>query len=88
MRTTLTIDDDLARELKETAHRERRPFRDVVNDALRRGIGQGATAPAERFTVEPLHLGFAPGVDPRRLNQLADDLEAAEFVAESARDRS
>lgn len=88
MRTTLTIDDDLARTLKETAHRQRRAFRDVVNDALRRGIGQSVGDPPARYTVEPLHLGFAPGVDLRRLNQLADDLDAQEFVAESSRDRS
>lgn len=88
MRTTLTIDDDLACELKETAHRERRPFRSVVNDALRRGLGKGSTAPDERFEVEPLRLGFAPGVDSRRLNQLVDDLEAADFVAECSRDHS
>jgi len=38
MRTTLTLDDDLAMMLKREAESSRRPFRDVVNDAIRRGM--------------------------------------------------
>lgn len=35
MRTTLTIDDDLMRQLKEIAHRQGLPLKQVVNRALR-----------------------------------------------------
>jgi len=38
MRTTLTIDDQLMAELKERAHREGVPFKQVVNQTLRRGL--------------------------------------------------
>jgi hypothetical protein len=38
MRTTLTLDDDVAAKLKAAVKRERRPFRSVVNDALRAGL--------------------------------------------------
>ena len=38
MRTTLTLDDDLAMMLKQKAEETGRPFRDVVNDAIRRGL--------------------------------------------------
>jgi hypothetical protein len=38
MRTTLTIDDRLFAELKERAHREGVPLKQVVNQALRRGL--------------------------------------------------
>ena len=38
MRTTLTIDDDVARLIDEAVHRERRPMKQVVNDALRRAL--------------------------------------------------
>jgi len=38
MRTTLTLDDDLAVMLKREVESSRRPFRDVVNDAIRRGM--------------------------------------------------
>lgn len=38
MRTTLTLDDDVAAKLKAVVKRQRRPFRDVVNAALRAGL--------------------------------------------------
>jgi hypothetical protein len=38
MRTTLTIDDDLVRELREKAHQIGAPFKEIVNRAIRAGI--------------------------------------------------
>jgi Arc/MetJ family transcription regulator len=40
MRTTLTLDDDVAARLRTAVKRQRRPFRSVVNDALRAGLGR------------------------------------------------
>jgi hypothetical protein len=81
MRTTLTLDDNLAGRLKEKARRERKPFKQVVNGAIRAGLpAQTAPSEAEPFRVRPHKCGFRPEVDLRRLNQLADDLEVAEFV--------
>jgi predicted transcriptional regulator len=39
MRTTLTIDDQVAEALKDLARRSDRSFEDVVNETLRRGLG-------------------------------------------------
>jgi hypothetical protein len=77
MRTTLTLDDDLARRLKEVARGTNRNFKDVVNDAIRKGLSIGEAAPVEqeRFVVKPKACGFRTGVDPTKLNQLYDDLE-------------
>ena len=38
MRTTLTLDDDVAARLKAVVRTRRRPLRAVVNDALRAGL--------------------------------------------------
>ena len=38
MRTTLTIEDEIARRLKEIAYRTGKSFKSVVNDSLRAGI--------------------------------------------------
>ncbi len=38
MRTTLTIDPDVAARLKAVVRKQRRPFKVVVNDALRSGL--------------------------------------------------
>ena len=42
MRTTLTIDDDLAALLKQRARELDLPFKDVVNRMLRAGFGEAA----------------------------------------------
>jgi hypothetical protein len=76
MRTTLTLETDLAKQLKELAHLQRRSFKQVVDETLRAGLGRAAKPKAaKRFRVTPKHCGFRPGVDAK-LNQLADDLEA------------
>ena len=77
MRTTLTLDDDLASKLKELAHRRRLTFKDVLNSTLRRGLGAQEIGAKKRprFRVEPFSSPFRAGVDSLRLNALADELE-------------
>ena len=38
MRTTLTLDEDVARQLKERARRSGESFKEVVNSVLRQGL--------------------------------------------------
>lgn len=75
MRTTLTLDDDVATQLTELAHRERKPFRAVVNETLRKGLGTSPAIQPKPFKVTPFKLGLRPGIDPDRLNQFVDELE-------------
>ena len=84
MRTTLTIDDTIAARLKAMARHENRPFKEVVNETLRIGLGQ--TRRRSRYQVSPHKCGFLTGVDPQRLSQLYDELEIADHVAEIRRD--
>lgn len=87
MRTTLTLDDDLARRLKDLARRRRQPFKEVVNSALRRGLSAQDTAErCEPYHVDTFCSGFRPGVDPLRLNQLLDELDAAAARDHAARE--
>ena len=86
MRTTLTLDNDIADSLKEQARLLNVPFKRVVNDALRRGLAPGGgQTPSRRFRVVPNESGFMPGVDPLRLNQLSDDLEVEGFIGKHTR---
>ena len=76
MRTTVTLDDDLASELRTMAHQLKKPFKSVLNDAIRRGVG--ATRPVarpKRFVVEPRACRLRPGFDDTRFNQILDDLD-------------
>ena len=76
MRTTLTVDPDVAARLKSEVKRTGKSFKAVVNDALKRGLGLGGRKPRPpRFEVRPHAFGFKPGVDLDRLNQLADELD-------------
>ena len=76
MRTTLTLDADVARSLKSAVSRRKIAFKKVVNESLRIGLGlQPLSRPSVRFTVKAHAGGFAPGLDPQKLNQLAAELE-------------
>lgn len=80
MRTTLTIEPDVEQLLQREMRRTDRNMKAVVNDALRHGLGaRGKPAMLPRFKVKPHAFAFRAGVDTDRLNQLVDELEAAEF---------
>jgi len=82
MRTTLTLDDDLAKELAKLARRLGVSFKEVVNDCIRRGISLGdrPNTTATPFVVEPQACGLRPGIDAAGLNRLVDDLEPEGFL--------
>ena len=77
MRTTLTIDDDLAATLRESARRTGKPFRQLLNETLRAGLqAQQTPAKAKRYRIRPRSLGgVVPGVDLDKALRLADALE-------------
>jgi hypothetical protein len=77
VRTTLTLDEDVAAKLKSLARRSGLAFRQVVNDTLRRGLAQ---APASRarapFTVEARDLGrLRPGLSLDNVAELIEQVE-------------
>lgn len=74
MRTTLTLDDDVARLLAETAHRTRRPVKQIVNAALRAALAPPAGERAQ-YREAVHHAELAPGLDLAGFNKLADELE-------------
>lgn len=77
MRTTLTLDEDLAARLKELAFKSGKTFKKVVNEALRSGLEAGQRPPRRRrYQLRPASLGgVRPGVDLDRALGLADSLE-------------
>ena len=80
MRTTLTIDDDIAERLREQTRLQDKTFKQVVNDTLRRGMSPDVRdIPTLEYRIVPNHSALAPGIDPTKLNQLSDELEAESF---------
>jgi hypothetical protein len=80
MRTTLTLEPDVAAQLKELAHRRRISFKEAVDTVLRRGlVAQVPARPKGKpRRVLTFRSAFRPGVDPAKLNQLLDELEVQE----------
>lgn len=88
MRTTLTLDPDVARMLEEEAHRQRKSFKQVVNDAIRRGLAPRAPSrPPARYRVRPHKTTLRPGIDAGSFNKLADELEDEAVVARTQKRR-
>ena len=83
MRTTLTIDDDLAGILQKKAAQAGQSFEQVVNDVLRSALAASGDVASQRphMAVVGKPLGLRPGYDPDKLNQLVDELEATEWAS-------
>jgi hypothetical protein len=79
MRTTLTLDDDVAVKLKTESQRAGRPFREIVNETLRRGLeSRRATAQRRAFRVAARDLGnLKPGLSLDNIAELVEHLEGA-----------
>ena len=76
MRTTLTIEDSLASELKKRALETGKPFKQVVNETLLAGLQQRPVRNSQIYRLKPASLG-APlaGVNLDKALLLADELE-------------
>ena len=83
MRTTLTLEPDVAEIVEQEMRRSGQGMKKVVNEALRAGLAAGRVpAQPEPFVVDARPMGLKPGYDYDRMNQLADQLEV-EARAES-----
>jgi hypothetical protein len=77
VRTTLTLDDDVASKLKSLSRRTGRAFKDVVNETLRRGLAASAPSsqPREPFRVRARPLGLRPGMNLDCIAELLERIE-------------
>jgi hypothetical protein len=81
VRTTVTLDRDVERILRETALCTHKPFKKVLNETLRAGIEQvSVTVPTEPFILNARPMGLRSEYDPAGFNRLTDDLEAEAFL--------
>lgn len=85
MRTTITLDADVAALVADAMHRDRASMKQVVNEALRSALA-GHAVHEERYVLPVHHTGFMPGFDPEHGNGLADQLEDEAILVQMARD--
>ena len=79
MRTTVTLDDDVAAKLRARARERDVPFKVALNETLRAGLGTGGGR-ARPYRVPVYALDVRPGVDLDKALTLAGDLEDAEIL--------
>jgi hypothetical protein len=80
MRTTVTLDDDVAAKLKGEARRTGKPFKTVLNECLRVALsaGRGRARPAP-FRIHPRDLGeLRPGLSVDNVAELLDLVDGPE----------
>ena len=79
MRTTLTLDDDVAARLQAEARRTGRPFKSIVNERLRMALAQGdAVQKRKPFKIEPRAMGGpAAGLSYDNVGSLLEEIEGA-----------
>ncbi|MFN0313820.1 MAG: hypothetical protein ACKVQA_02105 [Burkholderiales bacterium] len=83
MRTTLTLDDRIAKALKTLAHRSGKPFKQVVNETLQTGLAANETPKPRPYKLKPVALGgVLPGIDIDKALRLAAALEDEEIARE------
>ena len=78
MRTTLSLDEDVAAKLKAESRRLGRSFREVVNETLRRGLVTPRTRTSRpgRFKVAACDLGrLRPGLSLDNVSELIEHAE-------------
>ena len=76
MRTTLTLDDSLANQLKKLANHEGKSFKEIVHKTLLIGLQHDNLPQPQGYQLTPVSLGeLRSGVNLDKSLQLADDLE-------------
>jgi hypothetical protein len=76
VRTTLSIDDDIARLVQEEMRRSGDSFKGTVNNLLRLGLTASRNPqPRKRFVVTPRKMGLPPGLSYDSIPELLETIE-------------
>jgi Ribbon-helix-helix protein, copG family len=80
LRTTVTLDPDLAAKLRALAHVRGVSFNEAVNSTLRRGLTRAGGSSKRHYQLPSRRLGLRSGVGLEHPLRLAGDLEDAETI--------
>ena len=81
MRTTLTIDSDVAERLKQETASGQQSLKQVVNESLRIGLGLKRSPVKRPYKVKAHNSPYRPGIDRAKLNQIVDELEVEAVIS-------
>jgi hypothetical protein len=76
VRTTLTIDDDIARLVEQEVRKSGDSFKGTVNRLLREGLmASREPAPTKPFVITPIAMGLPPGLSYDSIPELLEEIE-------------
>ena len=76
MRTTLTLDRDVAAKAQKLVSKLKKPFKQVINQALRVGLDEiGAPAPPKPYRTKGHAMGLREGYSLDNVEELLSHLE-------------
>ena len=79
MRTTLTIEDDLAESIQRIRQKSGLSLKQVITNLLRQGLmHRSSNVEQKRFIGPTFKMGLLNGIDPTHLNRLNDELDIEE----------
>ena len=77
LKTTITLDDDVAEFLKEQSRFHNKHLDQVVNETLRRGMSIGSQ---DYYKVVPTMSGFARGFDPKNIKWFLEEEDIEHYL--------
>ena len=84
MRTTVTLDEDVAAAVKRVAQARGLSFKEALNTAIRAGLRSG-TSDSRTYRIPSRNLGLRPDTDLSKALQLAAALDDEERVQDLRR---
>lgn len=76
MRTTLTLDEDVAEKAKILSHKLNRPFKQIINDALRYGLKEMEKPVIQKpYHTEPHKMGLREGYNLDNIGELLSHID-------------
>jgi ribbon-helix-helix CopG family protein len=76
VRTTLSLDDDVAALLNKEVRRSGSSFKEAVNRCLRAGLTSAGRERVKPFKVQPFPLNLPPNLSYDNVAELLDELDS------------
>ena len=76
VRTTINISDGILSELHERARQRRRPFREILEETIQRGLSATTPSSEKHVSIQTHRVGIKPAYRGLSMNQLYDQIEA------------
>lgn len=76
MRTTVTIEDAVEKQLRQYAGKHSLKFKQAINEVLRKGLAEAnKPAKARTYKTKPKNVGLKPGLNYDNVAELLEQVE-------------